>query len=173
MIFVICSCLPKITHRLRADLYAFGCPLDDILDGWLPGPNDTVTPKQVHVGDPYAKLRPHLASARVVGSEDRYEWNIDTASLWITALCHFIRETKRLASNCRNRDNNTIDSDALLDLVYDLIGLQFMSYCVPIRQLLSLPSIQSRLNLDFKVSVEDLASDDGKLTRHECVARIV
>ena len=70
MIFVIRSCLPKIRHHLRADLYAFGRPLDEILDGWLPGLNDTLIPKQAHVGNAYATLRPHLASTRVVGSED-------------------------------------------------------------------------------------------------------
>ena len=162
MIFVIRSCLPKITHRLRADRYTFRRSLDDILDGWLPGPNDTLAPKKVRVGVPYLILRRHLASARVVGEEDRYEWNIHTASLWITTLCHVIKETKRLASNCRNTINNTIDSDALPDLVYALVALLFLSYRVPIRQLLSLPSIQSRLDLDLKASVEDLASDDGK-----------
>jgi len=107
-------------------------------------------------------LRPHLASARIVGGEDRYEWNINTASSWITALCHVIRETKRLASNCRNSTNNTIDSDALLYLVSALVALQFLSYRVPIRQLLSLPSIQSKLNLDLNITHEDLVSDDGK-----------
>ncbi len=141
MIFVIRSCLPKITHRLRADLYAFGRPLDDILDGWLPGPNDTLAPKQVHMGNPYGLLRPHLAGARVVGEENRYEWNINTAPLWVTALCHMIKETKRLASNCRTHFNNTIDSNALLHLIYDLVALHFHSYRLPIRQLLSLLSI--------------------------------
>jgi len=61
--------------------------------------------------------------------------------MWITALCHVI---KRLASDCRNPINNTIDSDALSNLVYALSALVFLSYRVPIRQLLSLPSIQLR-----------------------------
>jgi len=136
--------------------------LDDILDGWLPEPDDTLIPKQVRLGTTYEMLHCHLASARVAGQEDRYEWSINTASSWITALCHVIKETKRLASNCRNRIDNTIDSDALHGLVKALIVLLFMSYRVPIRQLLSLPSIQSRLKCDFKLNVEALASDDGK-----------
>ncbi len=106
-------------------------------------------------------LKRHLATARVVG-EDRYKWNINTASLWITTLCHVIKETKRLASNCRNRIDNTIDSDALRDLAEVLNVLMFLSNRVPIRQLLSLPSIERRLSNDRRLSVEVLASDEGK-----------
>ncbi len=50
VIFVTRSCLPQITLRLNADLYIFRWPLDDILDGWLPGPRDTLAPKQVRLG---------------------------------------------------------------------------------------------------------------------------
>ncbi len=172
MILVIRSCLPKITHRLKADRYTFRRPLDEILDGWLPGPDDCLAPKQVYVGNAYTVLQRRLANARVVGSEDRYEWSIDTASLWIATLCHLIKEAKRLASNCRP-NKNIIDSDSLHGLIYALAALHFLSYRVPIRHLLSLPSIQSRLNHDLNVRIEDLASDDGKLIPHQCLAPIV
>ncbi len=67
-----------------------------------------------------------------------------------------------MASNCRNRIDNTIDSDALRDLAEVLNVLMFLSNRVPIRQLLSLPSIERRLSNDRRLSVEVLASDEGK-----------
>src|SRR5260370_31956753 len=105
-------------------------------------------------------LWPYLANAKVVGEKNEYKWNINTASLWIIALCHTIKEAKWLASKCHNHTNNTIDSDALHDLVHALTALRFLSYHVPIHQLLSLSSIWWRIHHAFNLSIESLASDD-------------
>ena len=164
MVFVVRSCLPKITQCLGADLCSFRRPLEVILDGWLPVPGDVLAPKQVRVKKSYGKsLLLHLAVAKVDGEEDRYEWSIDTASIWISALCHVIKDAKLSASKCRNRIDHTIDSNALLQLCSALAALQFLSYRMPIHELLSLPSIQSRLNHDYRIRTEGLLSDDGKL----------
>jgi hypothetical protein len=74
IILVLRSCLPKITHPLQADLYVFKRPLYDILDGWSPGPGDTLAPERVRVKESRRFLQPYLASALVVGEEDRFEW---------------------------------------------------------------------------------------------------
>ena len=162
---VIRSCLPMIAHRLSADLYSFIHPLEDILDGWSPGRDDTLAPKQVPAHKVYsAFLLPHLTSAQVVGKEDKYEWCINTASIWISALCHVIKKTKRFAAICRNHSNNIINSNALHNLTHALVALHFLSHCVPILSLLSLPFIQSRLRRDRMYRVEDSVCDDGELT---------
>ena len=137
--FVIRSCLPKITHRLGANLYVFMRSLEDNMDGWSPGLNDTQVSKQVRAGKSYTNLLAHLASARVVGEEDQYDWNLNTTCIWITALCHVIRDAKQFASSCRvNRTNNTINTDALHALIQALTALFLLLYCMYILQLLSL-----------------------------------
>jgi hypothetical protein len=86
-----------------------------------------------------------------------------------------IKDVKRLASDCRDHRNNTIDSEALHNFGHALAALHFLSYRVPIHLLLSLPSVQSRLDSDLgpRGNVEDLVSDDGKLTRFQCFAPVV
>ena len=64
------------------------------MDGWSPGPNDTLVSKRVRVGKSYTNLLLHLVSAQVVGEEDQYEWSLNTASIWITALCHVIKDAR-------------------------------------------------------------------------------
>jgi hypothetical protein len=170
MSFVIRSCLPKIQHRLGADVFVFQCPLDDILDGWVPEPGETLAPKQVLLGPAYDILREYLAS---LVERDRCEWNIKTAPMWITTLCRVIKRTKQLASECYNRSNKTIDSDNLNRLIFALSGLYFLSYHVPILQLLSLPSVKLRLSQNLKSRGEALVIDDGKLARPPHFAPVI
>ena len=98
--FVIRSCLPKISHRLEADRYVFERPLDDILDGWVPVPGETLPFMRVLLGDGYQMLPAFLANASVVGEKGYYQWGIETASIWIAAFCHVITVTKRGANSC-------------------------------------------------------------------------
>jgi hypothetical protein len=164
--FVIRSCLPKITHRLGADHYTFNRPVEDILNGWSPtDPNDALTPKRVDLKSNFPILRPLLANVLVAGTEDEYEWSISTASVWIAALCHVIKEAKDSARKCRHpdRSNKTIDPDALDRLIDNLNCLHFLSFGIPIRQLLSLNSIEIALHRARK-DYDSTAPDDGKLT---------
>jgi hypothetical protein len=167
VVFVFRSCLPKITHRLGADLYVFNRPVDEILAGWSPAQGiDVLTPKRVHLGVDRPSLRPLLADALVAGTEDQYERSISTASVWIATLCHVIKEAKDSARKCRHpdRSNKTIDPDALDRLIDNIDCLHFLSFGIPIRQLLSLNSIEIALHRARKDYVQDsTAPDDGKL----------
>jgi hypothetical protein len=114
------------------------------------------------LGPAYDILRKYLAS---LVERDRCEWSIKTAPMWITTLCRVLKETKRLASECYNPSNKTTDFDNLNRLIFTLNGLHFLSYHVPIIQLLSLPSVKLRLSQNLKGRDEALVSDDGKLAR--------
>ncbi|KAF9506981.1 hypothetical protein BS47DRAFT_1489110 [Hydnum rufescens UP504] len=95
----------------------FQHPLEEILDGWTPCTGDVL-----YLGGRW---------------EDKYEWNISTASTWITALCRLIRNTKRLANDCRHRHEQ-----------------------LPIRELLSLPSICLRLRLELQDNHTAVSDED-------------
>jgi hypothetical protein len=79
--------VPDIMHHLGADHYAFDRPVEDILNGWSPTePNDVLTPKRVHLVSGSPVLRPLLANVWVAGTDNQYEWSINTAPVWIAAL---------------------------------------------------------------------------------------
>jgi hypothetical protein len=69
--FVVRSCLPKITHRLGADMFILKRPLDDILGGWEPLPGDTLSPKRVTVMDAFIPRLPNLPIISV--GENQYD----------------------------------------------------------------------------------------------------
>jgi hypothetical protein len=175
VVFVFRSCLPEITHRLGADLYAFNHPVEEILNGWSPiEPIDVLTPKRVHLKSDYPILRPLLANVLVAGTDNQYEWSIGTAPVWIAALCRVIKEAKDSARKCRHpdRSNNTIDPDALDRLILASSSLHFLSFGIPTRQLLSLNSIRVALNRHYKYSVDDSTTpDDGNLIWFQCLTR--
>ncbi|KAF9508254.1 hypothetical protein BS47DRAFT_1350567 [Hydnum rufescens UP504] len=149
--FIFRSCLPEITHRLAGDVYVFDRPVEDILNGWSPTePNDVLTPKRVHLKSDYPILRSLLANILVAGTDNQYEWSIGTASVWIAALCRVIKEPKTRLGYALGR------------LILTSSSLHFLSFGIPIRQLLSLNSIQVALNRARKYFVDySTAPDDG------------
>jgi len=127
----------------------FKQPLNDILNGWVPEPGDILAPKQVPIlSTGYWMVQIHLA-ATWVGEEGLYQWNVNTASVWMTILCYVIKEAKQLAHICGNLINNVIDSDTVYKLSKVLTALLFLSYHTPICQLLSLCSVESKLNAEL------------------------
>jgi len=116
----------------------FKQPLNDILNCWVPEPGDILAPKQVPIlSTGYWMVQIHLA-ATWVSEEGLYQWNVNTASAWMTTLCYVIKEAKQLACICGNLINNVIDSDTVYKLLKVLTALLFLSYHTPICQLLSL-----------------------------------
>ena len=164
MTFIVSSCLPEITHRLRADLFVFNHPLNDILDEWSPKPEDHLNPTRVRIHEVHI-LRQHLPKALVPGKKDIYEWSITTASMWVSALCHLIKEAKRSADGCLDPSHKTktINSDALRELILVLSSLHFLSSRVPIRQLFALPSILSKLEHEVVDNIDASIVNDDEL----------
>ncbi|KAF9517751.1 hypothetical protein BS47DRAFT_438953 [Hydnum rufescens UP504] len=161
--FIVRSCLLRITHRLHADLYAFKHPLDEILDGWIPHPGEFLPSKQVHVSLD-SDSRTALASILVVGKEHTYEWNINSAPIWVSFLCRLIRNAKRFAGDCYGRNdknNKTIHSGSLALLCLTLQTLCTLLYKLPIRDLLSLFSIQLKLRVGLRDDCSAVSDEDA------------
>ena len=85
--------------------------------------------------------------------------------MWVSALCHVIKGAKRSADGCLDPSHKTktINSKALHELIHVLNTLHFLSYRVPIRQLLVLPSIRSKLEHEVVNNIDaSIVNDDGE-----------